>query len=173
MEDSGSLSLFVCNTRELQPPVGRVVTCQCGACAAMRVPNIRGLKDHISIRMLHSGSKPKTRRIPETMVCRILVIMWFSSSRGPRAPKGNFPQLLPVQRWEEVRSSGFCRDAAVRTVANMLQGFAVWALPATPFLTRLQRRAPNKVGSDLSASNSCSQTLQPVLEPFRGAVQNH
>ena len=37
----------------------------------------RGPKDHINMRVLHSGSKAKDQQIPETMICRILGIMWF------------------------------------------------------------------------------------------------
>ena len=35
----------------------------------------RGPKDHINIRILHSGSKAQEREIPETMVSSILVLM--------------------------------------------------------------------------------------------------
>ena len=47
--------------------------------------SIRGQKDHINIRISHSGSKAKDKRgIPETLFGRILMVMWSSwaSSMG-------------------------------------------------------------------------------------------
>ena len=48
--------------------------------AAMRVMKIRGQKDHMNIRILQSGFEAQDKGLPETMVCRILMLSW---SVGP------------------------------------------------------------------------------------------
>ena len=38
--------------------------------------SLSGSKDYMNTRILHIGLRPKTRGIPETVVCRILMFMW-------------------------------------------------------------------------------------------------
>ena len=43
---------------------------------ALCASSIRGSKDHITMRILHSGSKAQDKKVPETMVWRVFMCTW-------------------------------------------------------------------------------------------------
>ena len=75
----------------------------------LRVVVYWGPRDHINIRISHSGSKAQFKGIPETLFWRILMFIWSFGAlyievlKSPAAYCNCRPQV--GDEWKEVRSS--------------------------------------------------------------------
>ena len=69
----------------------------------------RSRKDHLNIRILHSGSKAQDKEIPETVVCRILMFKW---SFGPP-----FKALSALETGPHWRATNLTSRPAAEAVA--------------------------------------------------------